>query len=105
MAPDTHWRANNFESLLVEEWKDGFTVFQPDSGQTHFLNPAVMGVLHKLHAARDETLAENLIRAYLADEFPETYGPSRVAAVEATLDQLNELGLIEKCLPERSSDN
>ena len=105
MAPDIHWRAKNFQSLLIEEWEDGFTVFQPDSGQTHFLAPAAMDVLAKLHDAREETLAEELIRTYLADGFSETSGSSLPVVVQATLDQLNELGLIEKCLPESSSDN
>ena len=95
MSSQVCWRAIHYRSLLVEEWEDGFTVFQPDSGKTHFLNPVAMRILQTLHAAPDGNLAEDAIVADLLSWFETGSSPDVLAEVEMTLSHLDELGLIE----------
>lgn len=42
------WLANRFSSLCIEEWDGEFTVFQPASGKTHFLNEMGLKILKLL---------------------------------------------------------
>lgn len=95
MASQVCWRTINYTSLLIEKWEDGFTVFQPDSGKTHFLNSIAMRILQTLHAAPDGKLAEDVIGADLLSRFESTASPRLLTEVEITLGQLDELGLIE----------
>ena len=105
MASQVYWRATNFPSLLIEEWEDGFTVFQPDSGKTHFLNPVAMRVLQTLHSAPDGMLAEDVIGANLMTLFESAGSPAFESEAEATLAQLDELGLIEPLTAESPCDS
>jgi PqqD family protein of HPr-rel-A system len=105
MVSQVYWRAINFPSLLIEEWEDGFTVFQPDSAKTHFLNPVAMRVLQALHSAPDNVLAEDVIGAELLSLFESDGSPSFLAEAEATLAQLDKLGLIEPLTTESPCDS
>jgi len=105
MASQVYWRVTNFPSLLIEEWEDGFTVFQPDSGKTHFLNSVAMRFLQTLHSAPDGMLAEDVIGAYLMTLCKSDGSPAFESEAEATLAQLDELGLIEPLTKEPACDN
>jgi PqqD family protein of HPr-rel-A system len=105
MVSQVYWRVTNFPSLLIEEWEDGFTVFQPDSGKTHFLNPVAMRVLQTLHSAPDGMLAEDVIDASLMTLFESDGSRALESEAEATLAQLDELGLIEPLTKEAACDN
>ena len=61
MSSQKSWRTSNYRSLLIREWEDGYTVFQPDSGKTHFLNPMAMRVLEKLDSMPEGNLSEDEI--------------------------------------------
>ena len=95
MSSQTSWRTINYRSLLIREWEDGYTVFQPDSGKTHFLNSMAMRVLEKLNAIPEDNLSEGEVQADLVGQFGATISPEFVAGLDSTLSRLDELGLIE----------
>ena len=95
MLSQTSWRTVNYRSLLVREWEDGYTVFQPDSGKTHFLNSMAMRVLEKLNSIPGDNLSEGEIVADLVTQFGLTASPEFFGALDSNLNRLDELGLIE----------
>ena len=96
MSSQKAWRAINYRSLLIREWEDGYTVFQPDSGKTHFLNSMAMRVLEKLDSVSGDNLSEGEIVTDLVTQFGQTTSPEFSVALDNTLSRLDELGLIER---------
>ena len=95
MSAQKSWRTINYRSMLIREWEDGYTVFQPDSGKTHFLNSMAMRVLEKLNSITEDNLSEGEIVADLLTQFSPTTTPEFFAGLDSTLSRLDELGLIE----------
>ena len=94
-----YWQSVDFSSLLIEEWDGEFTVFQPDSGKTHFLNPAGMQIVSRLDqspASVDE------ICKVLAEHFQLTLNQNYSQQIIETLHRFEELGLVEKARLETS---
>ncbi len=94
-----YWRSVAFSSLHIEEWNEEFTVFQPYSGKTHFLNAAGMQIVSKLDqspASVDE------ICKVLAEQFQLILNQDYSQQILKTLHRFEELGLIEKVKLESS---
>lgn len=96
MPFQTFWRFVNFQSLRIEEWDGEYTVFQPESGKTHFLNQMGMQILmdlqsHPLSAISVDEICESLTKQFqLQSDF------LFVEQVNKTLRRFDELGLIEQ---------
>lgn len=88
-----HWRTNHFETLLIENWDEEYTVFQPDSGKTHFLNQMSMKMLIYLDQ-KPATLEE--ISAYLAVQFQQEPDHDFQRNIEKVLYHFDTLGLVKK---------
>ncbi|ABI58757.1 HPr-rel-A system PqqD family peptide chaperone [Nitrosomonas eutropha] len=87
------WYSSHFSSLYIENWDGEFTVFQPESGKTHFLNE--MG-LHILTILDGSPLRLNTICQELSVHFslqPDTQFFGKIAQ---TLQRYEALGLIER---------
>ena len=95
MAFKTCWRCVHFDSLLIHEWEDGFAIFQPDSGRTHFLNPLGMQILADI-AASEVAITEVEICANLSMRLQSEADPEIAGYVQKTVHRLDELGLVEK---------
>ena len=105
MSSQKSWRTINYGSLLIREWDDGYTVFQPDSGKTHFLNSMAMRVLEKLNAIPEGNLSEAAIEEDLVTQFGPTASSGFFAGLDSTLSRLDELGLIECCAADGPHDH
>ncbi|MDR4516419.1 MAG: HPr-rel-A system PqqD family peptide chaperone [Nitrosomonas sp.] len=88
-----HWQSNLFNSLLIEDWGEEYTVFQPDSGKTHFLNQMSMQILEFLD--RNPATTEK-ISAYLAEQFQQEPNHNFLHNIEKILYHFDTLGLINK---------
>jgi PqqD family protein of HPr-rel-A system len=87
------WRSVSFSFLQIQEWNEEFTVFQPDSGKTHFLNKMGMQILSTLDqspASADD------VCILLAEQFQLPQDQNFFQQIIKTLHHLDELGLIEK---------
>ncbi|MCW5608530.1 MAG: HPr-rel-A system PqqD family peptide chaperone [Nitrosomonas sp.] len=87
------WLSNNFHSLLIADWEDEYTVFQPDSGKTHFLNRMSMQMLSFLdqHPASSAEVC-----SYLSREFERETNQNFQDSIEKILYHFDALGLIRK---------
>jgi PqqD family protein of HPr-rel-A system len=93
VSSKVRWQSVSFSFLQIKEWDEEFTIFQPDSGKTHFLNQMGMQILSSLDqspASADD------ICSYLAERFPLPDDLNFPQQIIKTLHQLDELGLIEK---------
>ena len=87
------WRSSNFSLLHVENWDGEYTVFQPESGKTHFLNEMGLRILTLL----DQTPAPlDTICAKLAEAFSIQSDGHFQQQIAATLQRFETLGLIAK---------
>jgi PqqD family protein of HPr-rel-A system len=102
MSSEKYWRCSHYESLHIEEWDDGFAVFQTDSGRTHFLNPLGMQILADLHYAGVPAVGESALSANLAARLQLEVTPEFLRQVHATLCRFDELGLIDKVARDNS---
>lgn len=87
------WQVSGFSSLRIENWDGEFTVFQPESEKTHFLNEMGLQILVMLD--QSPTSLEVLCRK-LSEYFtlqPDAQFPRQVAQ---TLQRYEALGLIER---------
>lgn len=87
------WKACNFSSLPVENWNGEFTVFQPESGKTHFLNEMglkILTILDQSPASLD-TLCQKLSEYFTLQ--PDVQFPGQIAR---TLQRYEALGLIAR---------
>jgi len=87
------WRTRNFSSLLVENWGGEFTVFQPESGKTHFLNEMGLQMLVMLDQspATLEVLCRKLSEYFTLQ--PDAQFPGQIAR---TLQRYEALGLVAR---------
>ena len=88
-----HWHSNNFHTLLIEDWGDEFTVFQPDSGKTHYLNLMSMQMLTLLS---QNTATVEEISTNLAEQFELIPDKEFQHNIEKILYHFDALGLINK---------
>lgn len=86
------WQSNHFHSLLIEDWGE-YTVYQPDSGKTHFLNQMSIRLLSFL-SQNPATLLE--ISHYLSTAFEQEADQDFRDNIEKILYHLDALGLIKK---------
>ena len=98
MPSKFYWQSVGFSSLQIEEWDGEFTVFQPESGKTHFLNQ--MG-LHIISCLDSPASADEICR-FLTEQFQLTNDQNFSLQIIKTLNRFDELGLIEKVKLESS---
>ena len=99
VSSKVYWQSVDFSSLQIEEWNGEFTVFQPDSGKTHFLNQMglhIISCLDRTPASADE------ICLFLTEQFQLTHDQNFLLQIVKTLHRFDELGLIEKMRLESS---
>lgn len=87
------WLSNNFRMLLVANWNDEYTVFQPDSGKTHFFNQTSMDMLSFL-SQRPASTEE--ICDYLSKQSGQAPDKNFQDNIEKILYHFDALGLIKK---------
>ncbi len=87
------WLSSSFHSLLIADWDGEYTVFQPDSGKTHFLNRMGMQMLLFLnqHPASSSEVCD-----YLSREFEQETDQNFQDSIEKILYHFDALGLIKK---------
>lgn len=93
MSSKIYWRSVDFSSLRVEEWNEEFTVFQPDSGKTHFLNQMGMSIISYLDQS---PASETDICRFLITQFQLVPDQNFPLQINKTLNRFDALGLIEK---------
>lgn len=86
-----HWYSVFFSSLRIENWDQEYTVFQPASGKTHFLNEMGLRILLLLDQA-PATLDTVCIK--LAESFAVTNDDRFRQQIAVTLQRYEALGLI-----------
>lgn len=89
------WQANHFDTLLIEDWGDEYTVFQPDSGKTHLFNRMSVEMLSylNLHSATASEIGNHLREQFETEaEFDENFEDN----IEKILYHFDALGLITK---------
>lgn len=87
------WRSANFLSLRIENWDGEYTVFQPESGKTHFLNEMGLCILTLLDQA---PITLDTICEKLAEAFSVQVDEHFRQQIVATLQRFETLGLITK---------
>ncbi|QOJ08395.1 HPr-rel-A system PqqD family peptide chaperone [Nitrosomonas sp. H1_AOB3] len=87
------WYLSCFLSLRIENWEGEFTVFQPESGKTHFLNEMGLKILTILDQspATLETVCKALSEYFSLQ--PDKDFPGQIAK---TLHRFETLGLITR---------
>ncbi|WP_324519686.1 HPr-rel-A system PqqD family peptide chaperone [Nitrosomonas europaea] len=89
-----YWRLNSsLSSIRIKNWGGEFTVFQPESGKTHFLNEMGLQILTILD--RSPATLETICKA-LSEYFslqPDKDFPGQIAK---TLHRFETLGLITR---------
>lgn len=93
MPLSVQWRSVNFSSLLIEEWEGEFTVFQPDSGKTHFLNQMGMLVLLALDKV---PVTSKMLCDILTEQQQLSPDKEFPHHIEKILQRFDTLGLVEK---------
>ena len=93
ISSEIYWQSFNFSSLQIEEWNGEFTVFQLDSGKTHFLNQMGMQVISSLDQRPRST---DEVCRILAEQYQLIPDQNFSQQVRKTLHRFNALGLIEK---------
>ena len=99
MSSKFYWQSVGFSSLQIEEWDGEFTVFQPDSGKTHFLNQ--MG-LHIISCLDQSPASADEVCLFLTERFQLLPDQNFSQQIIKTLHRFDELGLIEKVRLESS---
>ncbi|MGD9603065.1 MAG: HPr-rel-A system PqqD family peptide chaperone [Gammaproteobacteria bacterium] len=90
-AAATLWRLNLESPLVMQRWGEAVFLFQPESGQTHFLNQSSLDVLNVL-ATRDasgDDAYRQVCAKYSIDEDQEFHD-----AVVRIIELLDALGII-----------
>lgn len=92
-SDDIYWCPNSFLLLRIEEWDGEFTVFQPASGKTHFLNGMGLQILTILDQspATLETVCKALSEYFSLQ--PDKDFPGQIVK---TLYRFEALGLITR---------
>jgi PqqD family protein of HPr-rel-A system len=87
------WCSSEFSSLRIENWDGEYTVFQPASGKTHFLNEMGLRILTLLDQA---PVTPDAICEKLAEVFSIQADGNFQQQIAATLQRFEALGLIAK---------
>lgn len=87
------WQTIGFLSLCIENWDGEFTVFQPESGKTHFLNEMGMKILVVLNQS-PMTLA--VLCQQLSEYFTLSSDAEFSKQIAQTLLRYEALGLVSK---------
>ncbi len=87
------WLSDNFHALLIADWDGEYTVFQPDSGKTHFLNHMSMQMLSFL-SRQPASIME--ICNYLSGQSGQESDKNFQDNIEKILYHFDTLGLIKK---------
>lgn len=87
------WVAVDFSLLRIENWDEGYTVFQPGSEKTHFLNQMGLQILILL-AQSPSTLED--ISQDLANQFHVQHDADFSIQITKILLRFEELGLIRR---------
>jgi PqqD family protein of HPr-rel-A system len=103
MASLAHWQAVEFLSLQLEEWEDGFAVYQPAAGRTCFLNSLGMQILADLHHAAGQGMTESALSKALATRLEVHVDAAFRERIHTLLCRFDELGLIRQA-PEGLND-
>lgn len=98
--PKIFWQTVDYSSLLTEEWHGEFTVFQLQTGKTHFFNQMSLFILELLG---DKPLTEDTICCTVAEQFQQENDLKFSEQVIKTLHRFDELGLIEQVHSERAA--
>ncbi|GJL74162.1 MAG TPA: HPr-rel-A system PqqD family peptide chaperone [Nitrosomonas sp.] len=93
MSTHPFWQSSNFQALLIEDWDGEYTVYQPDSGKTHFLNQMSMHILSFL-SQHPASVIE--ISSYLGEQFQQNSDKKFQQNIEKILYHLDTLGLVKK---------
>ena len=86
------WRTREPSDLRWHNWDQAHFVFDPASGQTHFLNELGAFIVDLLS---NSTLTIDEIRSAIQDHLDTEYDPLLVDALHDTVGELDNLGLIE----------
>jgi PqqD family protein of HPr-rel-A system len=98
-ADTCRWRRCDGREFVLREWEDGAVLYDAASGDTHHLSLAAAQVLHHLH--NQPSTLEGLATGMLSSG-QETADGQTFLALEALVEHLNKLGLIEKSIePEK----
>jgi PqqD family protein of HPr-rel-A system len=89
----TYWHIACFSSLQIENWDGEYTVYQPASGKTHFLNEMGLSILTLLDQSPN-TLDTVCIK--LSEVFSVQADGHFQQQIAATLQRFEALGLIAK---------
>lgn len=89
------WKTYDFSSLRVENWEGEFTVFQYESGKTHFLNEMGLRILTILDQSPTslDTLCQKLSKYFTLQ--PDSQFSEQIVR---TLRRYEALGLVEKVI-------
>jgi len=87
------WCSSEFSSLRIENWDGEYTVYQPASGKTHFLNEMGLRILILLDQA---PVTLDAICEKLAEVFSMQADGHFQQQIAATLRRFEALGLIAK---------
>ena len=87
------WCSSEFSSLQIENWDGEYTVYQPASGKTHFLNEMGLSILTLLDQSPN-TLDTVCIK--LSEVFSVQADDHFQQQIAATLQRFEALGLIAK---------
>lgn len=89
------WRRPNLSSLHIENWAGEFTIFQRESGKTHFLNEMGLRILIILDQspASLDTLCQKLSKYFTVQLDSQFSGQ-----IARTLLRYEALGLVEKVI-------
>ena len=93
MLSEVYWQSVGFSFLQIEEWNEEFTVFQPDSGKTHFLNQMGLKIISFLDGS---SASVDEVCLFLTEQFQLMPDQSFSQQIIKTLNRFDELGLIEK---------
>jgi len=87
------WQSYHFDTLLIEDWGGEYTVFQPESGKTHFLNQMSIALLSFLNESPATALQ---VSCHLSEIFEQESNQNFQDNIEKILYHLDTLGLIKK---------
>ncbi len=86
------WQCDVYSDLIARRWEDEVFLFNPHTGNTHILNDLGWQVLS---ACAEAPQPEQVLRELLVNDLGDQSGEDLDAALDAHLDQLFRLGLIE----------
>lgn len=92
----TSWQVPRSNALLWRQWNGNFVVFNPASGDTHFLNALAGAILQLLES---DALTLEQIVSHLQDVSDEPLGDELVDEIHHLVAKFDTVGLIEPAHP------